>query len=63
MHYVDIDYYPIERGRTLTWFNEDFVEHRLHIFEPDGATIAESGPEQPEVRVLIMTNINLNYFG
>lgn len=43
-HYVDIDFYPIEKGKALSWFNEDSVEHRLAIFAPNGAIIAESGP-------------------
>lgn len=43
-HFVDIDFYPLEIDRTLTWFNEDFVEHRIAIFAQNGTIIAESDP-------------------
>jgi hypothetical protein len=29
--FLDITFYPIEKGKELTWFNDDNVEHRIVI--------------------------------
>jgi hypothetical protein len=29
--FLDITFYPIERGKELTWFNDDDISHRIII--------------------------------
>jgi ethanolamine utilization microcompartment shell protein EutL len=29
--FLDITFYPIEKGKELTWFNDDDVEHSIVI--------------------------------
>ena len=43
-HFVDVKFYPIERGKKLTWFSEDYLDHWLTITDENGATVADSGP-------------------
>lgn len=50
---LDINFYPIERGEDLTWFNDDDVSHRIIINETteennDTILVADSGIIDPE---------------
>jgi plastocyanin len=50
---LDITFYPIERGKELTWFNDDDISHRIIISatrEENNATIlvADSGIIKPK---------------
>ena len=50
---MDITYYPIEKGKELTWFNDDDVSHRMIInvtTEESNSTelVADSGIIKPE---------------
>jgi lipopolysaccharide export LptBFGC system permease protein LptF len=29
--FLDITFYPIEKGRELTWFNDDYINHRIIV--------------------------------
>jgi uncharacterized membrane protein len=29
--FLDISFYPIEKGKELTWFNDDDISHRIII--------------------------------
>jgi hypothetical protein len=42
-HYVNVNLYPIERRKTLTWFSEDYVDHWPTITAENDAVIADSG--------------------
>jgi hypothetical protein len=51
--FLDITFYPIERGKELTWFNDDDTSHRIiinAITEENNNTklIADSGIIKPE---------------
>ena len=51
--FLDITFYPIERGKELTWFNDDDVSHRIIINETTDKNnnmelIADSGIIKPE---------------
>jgi plastocyanin len=42
--FLDIAFYPIERGKELTWFNDDDISHRIII----DSTVAESNSTELE---------------
>ena len=51
--YLDITFYPIEKGKELTWFNDDDIIHRIIISaktEESNSTelVANSGIIKPE---------------
>jgi hypothetical protein len=51
--FLDITFYPIEKGKELTWFNDDDVSHRIIInstTEKSNSTelVADSGVIKPE---------------
>jgi hypothetical protein len=54
--YLDITFYPIEKGKELTWFNDDDVGHRIIINSTEEeknninstALLADSGNIKPE---------------
>jgi hypothetical protein len=51
--FLDITFYPIDRGKELTWFNDDDVSHRIIINETTDKNnnmelIADSGIIKPE---------------
>lgn len=50
--FLDISFYPIEKGKELTWFNDDDISHRIiinsTIEDNKTALIADSETIKPE---------------
>ena len=51
--FLDITFYPIEREKELTWFNDDDIDHRIIVNSTTGGSnstelVADSGVIKPE---------------
>lgn len=47
--FLDITFYPIEKGKELNWFNDDDISHRIAINMDNSTTtlLADSGIIKP----------------
>lgn len=43
-HFIDIEAYPIKKGESLAWINDDYAAHWITISAENGTVIADSGP-------------------
>jgi plastocyanin len=47
--FFDIIFYPIEKGKELSWFNADVIDHRIIITAENGSTnLSDSGVIKPK---------------
>ena len=61
--FLDITFYPIEKGKEITWFNDDNVEHRIviNLITEDNKTKLLSDPLLHHTSYIIHhINITLN---